>query len=183
MLAPRSFREIASSLTTPFRRDIRSGARTGIDRSIDSLSIRRRTWAGIRRRSRCIEARTHLLEAAQAKCRFACSGSRQPDLLMYRQFDANNQSMRLPVIERQLTVVRQHDGARDGKSETEAGGLIHVPSFVAAHEWFEHGVLARIGNAGTIVLNVDRHAIWRHREADRGLGTEPDRVFDQIGNA
>jgi hypothetical protein len=57
MPAPKSFREIASSLTTPFRRDIRSGVRIGTDRSIDSLSIRRLTWAETRRRSLCIEAR------------------------------------------------------------------------------------------------------------------------------
>jgi hypothetical protein len=49
MLAPKSFREIASSLTTPFRRDIRSGVRIGTDRSIDSLSTGPRTWVDIRR--------------------------------------------------------------------------------------------------------------------------------------
>jgi hypothetical protein len=40
---------IASSLTTLFPRDIRSGVRTRTVRSIDSLSIRRRTSADTRR--------------------------------------------------------------------------------------------------------------------------------------
>jgi hypothetical protein len=31
---------------------------------------------------------------------FACSGGRLPALLVNRQYNANNQSMRLPVIER-----------------------------------------------------------------------------------
>src|SRR5882757_1201778 len=85
---------------------------------------------------------------------FACSGGGLPALLVNRQYNANNQSMRLPVIERQLAAVCQRDGARDRKAETEAGYLVHVAGVVATHEWLEHDILARIGNAGTIVRNI-----------------------------
>ena len=46
--------------TTPFRRDIRLGERIRTGRSIDSLSIHRRTWADTRRRSPCIEGHSSI---------------------------------------------------------------------------------------------------------------------------
>jgi hypothetical protein len=46
--------------TTPFRRDIRLGERIRTGQSIDSLSIRRRTWADTRGRSPCIEGHSSI---------------------------------------------------------------------------------------------------------------------------
>src|ERR1700730_9780681 len=115
-------------------------------------------------------------------CEVLRSG-RLPALLANRQPDPNHQSVRLAVIEGQLAAMRQYNGVRDGKPETKARGFIHVAGVVAAHEWFQHEPLARIGNAGTIVLDVDRRGIRRHSQADRGLRTEPDRVLHEIGNA
>jgi len=100
-----------------------------------------------------------------------------------RQLNANDQSMRLPIVERQLACVRQHDTAHDRKSKTEARRLTHVPGVVAAHKWFEHDIFAGIADAGTIVLNLDGHRIRRHSKADHDLRSEPDRVLDKVGNA
>jgi hypothetical protein len=49
----------------------------------------------------------------------------------------------------------QHNGARDRQPEPEARGPIHVAGVVAAHEWFEHDVLACIGNAGDLKSKID----------------------------
>jgi hypothetical protein len=58
------------------------------------------------------------------------------------QFNANNQSLRPPVVERQIAAMGQHNVARDRKAETESGCLIDGPCLVAAHEWLEHGALS-----------------------------------------
>ena len=36
----------------------------------------------------------------------------------------------------QLAAVRQHDGMRDRKPETETGCVIHIPCIVTAYKWF-----------------------------------------------
>jgi hypothetical protein len=45
----------------------------------------------------------------------SCGGA--PVRLVNRQLNANDQSMGLPVMQRQLAAMRQHDGARDRKPE------------------------------------------------------------------
>ena len=43
----------------------------------------------------------------------ALSGGGQSALLVNRQLNANNQSLRLPVVERQFAPMRQHNSVRD----------------------------------------------------------------------
>ena len=76
-------------------------------------------------------------------CGATRSGGRLPVLLADRQLNPHHQSVRLPVMERQLAAMRQHDGVRDRKPETEARGFIHVAGVVAAHERLQHDILAQ----------------------------------------
>jgi hypothetical protein len=106
----------------------------------------------------------HLECGATSACRLGNpngvrSGGRLPALLANRQADADDQSMGLPVMQRQLAAMRQHDRARDREPETEASGFIHVAGIVAAHERLEHDILARVGNAGAVVLDFDRDVV------------------------
>src|SRR6185437_10917394 len=78
--------------------------------------------------------------------------------------------------------MRDRDGARDREPETEAGSLIHVAGVVAAHERLKHDLLASIGNAGTVVLDLDGSGIRRYPQAYGGLRAVSDRVLDQIGD-
>src|SRR6202035_4515463 len=114
---------------------------------------------------------------------FVRSSGGAPVRLTNRQLNANNQFVGLAVVQRQLAAMRQHNGACDRKPETEARGFIHIPGVVATHERLEHDILARIGNAGTVVFDLDRHRVRQDSEADRGFRAEPDGVLDQVGYA
>src|SRR5450432_111854 len=79
--------------------------------------------------------------------------------------------------------MRERNGTRDREPETEAGGFVHIAGVVAAHERFEHDLLARIGNTGAIVLDLDGRGLRRYPQAYGGLRAVPDRVLDEIGDA
>ena len=66
----------------------------------------------------------------------------------------------------------EHDGVRNREAETKTGGFIHVAGVVAAHERLQHIVLARIGNAGAIVLDVDGQSV--RRTVSRTVASAPN---------
>jgi hypothetical protein len=105
------------------------------------------------------------------------------ELLPKRNPDPSHQSVRLPVMKRQLAAMRQRDRAGDGEAEAEACGVIHVAGIVAAHERLQHLALEGVRNAGTIVFDIDDRAVRRQFEADRGFGAEPDRIVHEIADA
>ena len=51
--------------------------------------------------------------------------------------------------------MRERDRVGNGQAQAKARGLVHVAGVVAAHERLQHDILARIGNAGTVVLDFD----------------------------
>lgn len=79
--------------------------------------------------------------------------------------------------------MRQHDGLCNREAKPEACGLVHVARIIAAHEGLQHGLLGGIGNAGAVVLDLDRRSFVGHRQTNGGFLAEPDCVLDEVGDA
>src|SRR5262249_3627310 len=123
------------------------------------------------RQSRSTTSRRTSTRSPPEALALRCQAVRLPN----RKLHAHDKAVRLAVVQRQLAAMGDRDRACDGEAEPEAGGVIHVARVVAAHERLQHLLLALVGNAGTVVLDVDGQLGAGDVEADRDLGAEAHR--------